>query len=115
VVRSAAPGRSHHPQLSNRMVKGSYRRHWRRQPHALIGISFPAGSGLRLVLPCGAADMPESVLGAFLKAKCSSASHCSVTCQRDSAVRHQGRLLTVAKQGKKNIFSGRISNEGLPT
>jgi aconitate hydratase 2/2-methylisocitrate dehydratase len=82
-----------------------------------IGISFPAGSGLVAfaaatgVMPL---DMPESVLVRF-----SGEMQPGVTL-RDLvnaiplyAIR-QG-LLTVAKQGKKNIFSGRILEiEGLP-
>ncbi|QEA11622.1 bifunctional aconitate hydratase 2/2-methylisocitrate dehydratase [Comamonas flocculans] len=82
-----------------------------------IGISFPAGSGLVAfaaatgVMPL---DMPESVLVRF-----SGQMQPGVTL-RDLvhaiplfAIR-QG-LLTVAKAGKKNIFSGRILEiEGLP-
>ena len=82
-----------------------------------IGISFPAGSGL---VAFGAAtgvmplDMPESVLVRF-----SGTMQPGVTL-RDLvhaiplyAIR-QG-LLTVAKKGKKNVFSGRILEiEGLP-
>jgi aconitate hydratase 2 / 2-methylisocitrate dehydratase len=86
-----------------------------------IGISFPAGSGLVAfaaatgVMPL---DMPESVLVRF-KGTMADAAKRGVTL-RDLvnaiplyAIR-QG-LLTVAKQGKKNIFSGRILEiEGLP-
>ncbi len=82
-----------------------------------IGISFPAGSGLVAfaaatgVMPL---DMPESVLVRF-----SGSLQPGVTL-RDMvnaiplyAIK-QG-LLTVAKAGKKNIFSGRILEiEGLP-
>lgn len=82
-----------------------------------IGISFPAGSGLVAfaaatgVMPL---DMPESVLVRF-----SGTLQAGVTL-RDLvnaiplyAIK-QG-LLTVAKAGKKNIFSGRILEiEGLP-
>ena len=82
-----------------------------------IGVSFPAGSGLVAfaaatgVMPL---DMPESVLVRF-----------SGTLQAGITLRDlvnaiplyaikQG-LLTVAKAGKKNIFSGRILEiEGLP-
>ena len=82
-----------------------------------VGISFPAGSGLVAfaaatgVMPL---DMPESVLVRF-----------SGTMQPGVTLRDlvhaiplfaikQG-LLTVEKQGKKNIFSGRILEiEGLP-
>ncbi|MCG8426239.1 MAG: bifunctional aconitate hydratase 2/2-methylisocitrate dehydratase [Chromatiales bacterium] len=82
-----------------------------------LGISFPAGSGLVAfaaatgVMPL---DMPESVLVRF-----SGELQPGVTL-RDlvNAIPYyaikQG-LLTVAKAGKKNIFSGRILEiEGLP-
>lgn len=82
-----------------------------------IGISFPAGSGLVAfaaatgVMPL---DMPESVLVRF-----SGKMQPGITL-RDlvHAIPYfaikQG-LLTVEKQGKKNIFSGRILEiEGLP-
>ncbi|UOO88703.1 bifunctional aconitate hydratase 2/2-methylisocitrate dehydratase [Vitreoscilla massiliensis] len=82
-----------------------------------IGISFPAGSGLVAfaaatgVMPL---DMPESVLVRF-----------SGTLQPGVTLRDlvnaiplyaiKAGLLTVAKAGKKNIFSGRILEiEGLP-
>ncbi|GGA43468.1 bifunctional aconitate hydratase 2/2-methylisocitrate dehydratase [Dyella nitratireducens] len=82
-----------------------------------IGISFPAGSGLVAfaaatgVMPL---DMPESVLVRF-----KGELQPGVTL-RDlvNAIPLYGikqGLLTVAKQGKKNIFSGRILEiEGLP-
>ena len=82
-----------------------------------IGISFPAGSGLVAfaaatgVMPL---DMPESVLvrftgtmqpGITLRDLVNAIPY--VAIQRD--------LLTVEKQGKKNVFSGRILEiEGLP-
>jgi len=82
-----------------------------------IGISFPAGSGL---VAFGAAtsvmplDMPESVLVRF-----------KGTMQPGITLRDlvhaipyyaiQSGLLTVAKAGKKNVFSGRVLEiEGLP-
>ncbi|MDO9289946.1 MAG: bifunctional aconitate hydratase 2/2-methylisocitrate dehydratase, partial [Hydrogenophaga sp.] len=82
-----------------------------------IGISFPAGSGL---VAFGAAtgvmplDMPESVLVRF-----------KGTMQPGITLRDlvhaiplyaiKAGLLTVAKAGKKNVFSGRILEiEGLP-
>ncbi len=82
-----------------------------------IGVSFPAGSGL---VAFGAAtgvmplDMPESVLVRF-----------KGTMQPGVTLRDlvhaiplyaiKAGLLTVAKAGKKNIFSGRILEiEGLP-
>jgi aconitate hydratase 2 / 2-methylisocitrate dehydratase len=82
-----------------------------------IGISFPAGSGLVAfaaatgVMPL---DMPESVLVRF-----SGKMQPGITL-RDlvNAIPYaaiQNGLLTVAKQGKKNVFSGRILEiEGLP-
>ncbi|TQV77477.1 bifunctional aconitate hydratase 2/2-methylisocitrate dehydratase [Aliikangiella marina] len=82
-----------------------------------LGISFPAGSGLVAfaaatgVMPL---DMPESVLVRF-----SGEMQPGVTL-RDlvNAIPYaaiQEGLLTVAKEGKKNIFSGRILEiEGLP-
>jgi aconitate hydratase 2/2-methylisocitrate dehydratase len=82
-----------------------------------IGISFPAGSGL---VAFGAAtgvmplDMPESVLVRF-----KGTMQPGVTL-RDlvHAIPYhaiKAGLLTVAKQGKKNVFSGRILEiEGLP-
>jgi len=82
-----------------------------------IGISFPAGSGLVAfaaatgVMPL---DMPESVLVRF-----SGTMQPGITL-RDlvNAIPHaaiQKGTLTVAKKGKKNIFSGRVLEiEGLP-
>jgi aconitate hydratase 2 / 2-methylisocitrate dehydratase len=82
-----------------------------------VGISFPAGSGLVAfaaatgVMPL---DMPESVLVRF-----KGEMQPGVTL-RDlvNAIPYyaiKAGLLTVAKQGKKNIFSGRILEiEGLP-
>jgi len=86
-----------------------------------IGISFPAGSGLVAfaaatgVMPL---DMPESVLVRF-KGSLEEAGKRGITL-RDlvNAIplyAIKAGLLTVAKQGKKNIFSGRILEiEGLP-
>ena len=82
-----------------------------------IGISFPAGSGLVAfaaamgVMPL---DMPESVLVRF-----KGEMQPGITL-RDlvNAIPYQAIQngeLTVAKQGKKNVFSGRILEiEGLP-
>ncbi|MBL4821144.1 MAG: bifunctional aconitate hydratase 2/2-methylisocitrate dehydratase [Gammaproteobacteria bacterium] len=82
-----------------------------------IGISFPAGSGLVAfaaatgVMPL---DMPESVLVRF-----SGEMQPGITL-RDlvNAIPYaaiQAGDLTIAKKGKKNIFSGRILEiEGLP-
>jgi aconitate hydratase 2/2-methylisocitrate dehydratase len=82
-----------------------------------IGISFPAGSGLVAfaaatgVMPL---DMPESVLVRFKgKMQPGITLRDLVHAIPYYAIR-QG-LLTVAKQGKKNVFSGRILEiEGLP-
>jgi aconitate hydratase 2/2-methylisocitrate dehydratase len=82
-----------------------------------IGISFPAGSGLvafAAALGVMPLDMPESVLVRF-KGKMQP----GITL-RDlvNAIPYQAIKngeLTVAKQGKKNIFNGRILEiEGLP-
>ncbi len=82
-----------------------------------IGISFPAGSGLVAfaaatgVMPL---DMPESVLVRF-----TGEMQAGITL-RDLVnaipyVALQRGLLTLDKQGKKNVFSGRILEiEGLP-
>ena len=82
-----------------------------------IGISFPAGSGLVAfaaamgVMPL---DMPESVLvrfkgelqpGITLRDLVNAIPYCAI----------QAGLLSTGKQGKKNVFSGRIMEiEGLP-
>ncbi len=82
-----------------------------------MGISFPAGSGLVAfaaaigVMPL---DMPESVLvrftgemqpGIMLRDLVNAIPYAAI----------QRGLLTVAKEGKKNVFSGRILEiEGLP-
>ncbi|HXP89474.1 MAG TPA: bifunctional aconitate hydratase 2/2-methylisocitrate dehydratase [Fibrobacteria bacterium] len=86
-----------------------------------IGISFPAGSGLVAfaaatgVMPL---DMPESVLVRF-KGSWENAQKLGVTL-RDLVhsiplYAIKAGLLTVAKAGKKNVFSGKILEiEGLP-
>jgi aconitate hydratase 2/2-methylisocitrate dehydratase len=82
-----------------------------------IGISFPAGSGL---VAFGAAtgvmplDMPESVLVRFSGQLQPGVTLRDLVHAIPLAAIQQG-LLTVAKQGKKNVFSGRILEiEGLP-
>ena len=82
-----------------------------------IGISFPAGSGL---VAFGAAtgvmplDMPESVLVRF-KGEMQPGITLRDLVNAIPYVAIQQGLLTVAKQGKKNIFNGRILEiEGLP-
>ncbi len=82
-----------------------------------IGISFPAGSGLVAfaaatgVMPL---DMPESVLVRF-KGKLQDGVTLRDLVNAIPYYAIQQGLLTVAKQGKKNIFSGRILEiEGLP-
>lgn len=82
-----------------------------------IGISFPAGSGL---VAFGAAtgvmplDMPESVLVRF-KGKMQPGITLRDLVHAIPYYAIQQGLLTVAKQGKKNVFSGRILEiEGLP-
>jgi aconitate hydratase 2/2-methylisocitrate dehydratase len=82
-----------------------------------IGISFPAGSGL---VAFGAAtgvmplDMPESVLVRF-KGQMQPGITLRDLVHAIPLFAIQQGLLTVAKQGKKNEFSGRILEiEGLP-
>ena len=82
-----------------------------------IGISFPAGSGL---VAFGAAtgvmplDMPESVLVRFKGTMQPGVTLRDLVHAIPYAAIKQG-LLTVAKAGKKNVFSGRILEiEGLP-
>ncbi|AKU12812.1 bifunctional aconitate hydratase 2/2-methylisocitrate dehydratase [Azoarcus sp. CIB] len=82
-----------------------------------IGISFPAGSGLVAfaaatgVMPL---DMPESVLVRF-KGKLQDGVTLRDLVNAIPYYAIKQGLLTVAKQGKKNIFSGRILEiEGLP-
>jgi aconitate hydratase 2/2-methylisocitrate dehydratase len=82
-----------------------------------IGISFPAGSGL---VAFGAAtgvmplDMPESVLVRF-KGKMQPGVTLRDLVNAIPLYAIKSGLLTVAKQGKKNIFSGRVLEiEGLP-
>ena len=82
-----------------------------------IGISFPAGSGL---VAFGAAtgvmplDMPESVLVRF-KGKMQPGITLRDLVNAIPLYAIKAGLLTVAKQGKINIFSGRVLEiEGLP-
>ncbi len=82
-----------------------------------IGISFPAGSGL---VAFGAAtgvmplDMPESVLVRF-KGKMQPGITLRDLVNAIPLYAIKAGLLTVAKQGKKNVFSGRVLEiEGLP-
>ena len=82
-----------------------------------IGISFPAGSGLVAfaaatgVMPL---DMPESVLVRF-KGKLQEGVTLRDLVNAIPLYAIKQGLLTVAKQGKKNVFSGRILEiEGLP-
>jgi len=82
-----------------------------------IGISFPAGSGLvAFAAAIGAMpiDMPESVLVRF-KGKMQPGITLRDLVNSIPYVAIQRGELTVAKQGKKNIFNGRILEiEGLP-
>ncbi len=116
--RVPASGRRRHPLVAQPPAAARYRRHFRRQPHPFpIGISFPFGSGLFAfaastgVMPL---DMPESVLVRFSgKLQPGVTLRDLVNAIPLYAIK-QG-LLTVAKAGKKNIFSGRILEiEGLP-
>jgi aconitate hydratase 2/2-methylisocitrate dehydratase len=82
-----------------------------------IGISFPAGSGLVAfaaatgIMPL---DMPESVLVRFT-GEMQPGITLRDLVQAIPYTAIQKGLLTVAKEGKKNVFSGRILEiEGLP-
>ncbi|MFO1453428.1 MAG: bifunctional aconitate hydratase 2/2-methylisocitrate dehydratase [Lysobacterales bacterium] len=82
-----------------------------------VGISFPAGSGLVAfaaatgVMPL---DMPESVLVRF-KGELQPGVTLRDLVNAIPLYAIKAGLLTVAKAGKKNIFSGRILEiEGLP-
>jgi len=82
-----------------------------------IGISFPAGSGLVAfaaatgVMPL---DMPESVLVRF-KGQMQEGVTLRDLVNAIPLYAIKAGLMTVAKQGKKNVFSGRILEiEGLP-
>ncbi len=82
-----------------------------------LGISFPAGSGLVAfagalgVMPL---DMPESVLVRFKGTMQPGITLRDLVNAIPYVAIQQGHL-TVAKQGKKNVFSGRILEiEGLP-
>ena len=82
-----------------------------------IGISFPAGSGLVAfaaamgVMPL---DMPESVLVRF-KGKMQPGITLRDLVNASPFAAIQEGTLTVGKQGKKNVFNGRILEiEGLP-
>ena len=82
-----------------------------------IGISFPAGSGLVAfaaatgVMPL---DMPESVLVRF-KGNMQPGITLRDLVNAIPYTAIQRGLLTIEKQGKKNVFSGRVLEiEGLP-
>jgi aconitate hydratase 2/2-methylisocitrate dehydratase len=82
-----------------------------------LGISFPAGSGL---VAFGAAtgvmplDMPESVLVRF-KGEMQKGITLRDLVNAIPYAAIQTGLLTVEKEGKKNVFSGRVIEiEGLP-
>lgn len=82
-----------------------------------IGISFPAGSGLvAFAAAMGAMplDMPESVLVRFKGVLQPGITLRDLVNAIPYAAIQQGEL-TVGKQGKKNVFNGRILEiEGLP-
>ncbi len=82
-----------------------------------IGISFPAGSGLvafAAALGVMPLDMPESVLVRF-KGELQPGITLRDLVNAIPYVAIQRGLLTVEKQGKKNVFNGRILEiEGLP-
>ncbi|OCR01675.1 bifunctional aconitate hydratase 2/2-methylisocitrate dehydratase [Oscillatoriales cyanobacterium USR001] len=82
-----------------------------------LGISFPAGSGLvafAAALGAMPLDMPESVLVRF-KGELQPGVTLRDVVNAIPYVAIQKGLLTVEKQNKKNVFSGRIMEiEGLP-
>ncbi|MDG1499971.1 MAG: bifunctional aconitate hydratase 2/2-methylisocitrate dehydratase [Planctomycetota bacterium] len=82
-----------------------------------LGISFPAGSGLvafAAALGTMPLDMPESVLVRF-KGELQPGVTLRDLVNAIPYFAIKDGLLTVAKEGKKNIFSGRILEiEGLP-
>lgn len=82
-----------------------------------LGISFPAGSGLvafAAALGVMPLDMPESVLVRF-KGELQPGVTLRDIVNAIPYVAIQKGLLTVEKQNKKNVFSGRILEiEGLP-
>jgi len=82
-----------------------------------IGISFPAGSGLvafAAALGVMPLDMPESVLVRF-KGELQPGITLRDLVNAIPYAAIQSGSLTVAKEGKKNVFSGRILEiEGLP-
>lgn len=82
-----------------------------------LGISFPAGSGLvafAAALGVMPLDMPESVLVRF-RGELQPGITLRDVVHAIPYVAIQTGLLTVEKQGKKNVFAGRIMEiEGLP-
>ncbi len=82
-----------------------------------MGISFPAGSGLvafAAAIGQMPLDMPESVLVRFTGSRQPGITLRDLVNAIPYAAIQRG-LLTVEKEGKKNIFSGRILEiEGLP-
>ena len=82
-----------------------------------MGISFPAGSGLvafAAALGVMPLDMPESVLVRF-KGEMQPGITLRDLVNAIPYAAIQSGLLTVEKEGKKNVFSGRILEiEGLP-
>ena len=82
-----------------------------------IGISFPAGSGLVAFAAATGAmplDMPESVLVRFKGTMQPGITLRDLVNAIPYAAIQKGEL-TVGKQGKKNVFNGRILEiEGLP-
>lgn len=82
-----------------------------------LGISFPAGSGLvafAAALGVMPLDMPESVLVRFTGELQPGVTLRDIVNAIPYVAMQQGKL-TVEKQNKKNVFSGRIMEmEGLP-
>jgi aconitate hydratase 2/2-methylisocitrate dehydratase len=114
----AAPGRRRDPLLAQPLPAARHRRHRRRQPHPLpdrhlLPRRLRPG-GLRRRHRRHAAGHAGIGAGA-LQGQATARHHAARPGQCDSLYAIQQGLLTVAKQGKKNIFSGRILEiEGLP-
>jgi aconitate hydratase 2/2-methylisocitrate dehydratase len=110
--------RRHHPLLAQSHAAARPGGHRRRLPHPLPARHLLPGGlragGLRRALGVIPLDMPESVLVKF-----TGEMQPGITL-RDlvNAIPYEGDpagLLTVPKQGKKNVFNGRILEmEGLP-
>ncbi len=114
-----APGRRHHPLVAQPYAAARHRRHRRRQPHALsrsASASPPAPGWWHSAQPRASCRWTCPRAYWFVsRERCSPASPCATSSTRFRLYAIKAGLLTVAKQGKKNIFSGRVLEiEGLP-